>query len=499
MILLSAIKFIEKRKAGIVSCLFLSFSSIAQINHDQWQFDHTLSEAYQYSIALQISQSNDLLDSYANKQHYGWLYLSHINDVIELFINENEAKFREFEDHTDQRLEKLENAPESPFKGFYKAEIKLHKSFLHLKFGEEFSAAWNFRQAYRLTIKNIKEYPGFIYNKKSAGLQHIMIGSAPAKHQWLLNLLGFKGDVDTGLEELQTFSNSNTVYSFETDVLLAFIYSYLMQEHPHGLEIIEKYKDKLYSNLLLNYALTSILIKNSQSEEALRLLENFQYKGHISFPFSDYQKGTILLQKGEYSRSIRAFQQFLSIHNGSNYIKDALYKTGLNYWMLDNAARANEFFSQAKARGHSLTEADKYADHALNQPLSDKYILKLRLLTDGGYYDEARLMASEIKGKSIVNEKDRVEFIYRQARLYDKTGDTLQAIGFYKNTILYSGDKDWYFAPNSALQLGYHYETGNNSQKAKEYFELALSYKNHPYKNSIDNKAKAALARLKDR
>ena len=83
--------------------------------------------------------------------------------------------------------------------------------------------------------------------------------------------------------------------------------------------------------------------------------------------------------------------------------------------------------------------------------------------------------------------------------MYDKTGKTLQAIGLYKNTILESGDKGWYFAPNSALQLGYYYETGDNLQKAKEYFELALSYKNHPYKNSIDNKAKAALARLKDK
>ena len=496
---MSVFKFIEKRKAGIVSCLFLSFSSIAQNNHDQWQFDHTLSEAYQYSIALQISRSNDLLDSYSNKQHYGWLYLSHINDVIDIFINEDETKFREFEDHTDQRLEKLRNAPESPFKAFYMAEIKLHKSFLHLKFGEELSAAWNFRQAYRLIKKNIKEYPGFIYNKKPAGLQHILIGSAPEKHQWLLNLLGFEGSVDSGLEELQTFSNSNTVYSLETDVLLAFIYSYLMQDHQCGLEIIAKYKDSLQSNLLLNYALTSILIKNSQSEEALRELENFRHKSHIYFPFTDYQKGTILLQKGEYNRSIRAFRKFLSNHNGMNYIKDALYKTGINYWMLDNAARTNEFFSQAEARGQSLTEADKYAVHALNQPLSDKNILKLRLFTDGGYYDEARLTVSKIKGTSFANEKDRVEFNYRQARLYDKTGKTLQAIGLYKNTILESGDKGWYFAPNSALQLGYYYETGDNLQKAKEYFELALSYKNHPYKNSIDNKAKAALARLKDK
>jgi len=32
---------------------------------------------------------------------------------------------------------------------------------------------------------------------------------------------------------------------------------------------------------------------------------------------------------------------------------------------------------------------------------------------------------------------------------------------------------------------------------AKNYFEKALTYKKHEYKNSIDSKAKSALAQLK--
>ena len=33
---------------------------------------------------------------------------------------------------------------------------------------------------------------------------------------------------------------------------------------------------------------------------------------------------------------------------------------------------------------------------------------------------------------------------------------------------------------------------------AKKYFEMALSYKRHEYKNSIDGKAKSALETLKN-
>jgi hypothetical protein len=33
-------------------------------------------------------------------------------------------------------------------------------------------------------------------------------------------------------------------------------------------------------------------------------------------------------------------------------------------------------------------------------------------------------------------------------------------------------------------------------EESRKYLEKALSYKNHPYKNSIDNKAEAALTGL---
>jgi uncharacterized protein HemY len=47
------------------------------------------------------------------------------------------------------------------------------------------------------------------------------------------------------------------------------------------------------------------------------------------------------------------------------------------------------------------------------------------------------------------------------------------------------------------LQLGYLLVEQKQVKEAKKYFEKALSYKKHEYKNSIDSKAKSALAQLK--
>lgn len=107
-------------------------------------------------------------------------------------------------------------------------------------------------------------------------------------------------------------------------------------------------------------------------------------------------------------------------------------------------------------------------------------------------------MMKSLTEDSFESEKEKTEYNYRKARLADKTGDLFTAKLYYSRTVSMSGTRPWYFAPNSALQLGYIAKSNNDTVAAKKYFELALSYKNHAYKNSIDGKAKSALEQLND-
>ena len=76
-------------------------------------------------------------------------------------------------------------------------------------------------------------------------------------------------------------------------------------------------------------------------------------------------------------------------------------------------------------------------------------------------------------------------------------GKTKQAIDCYEET-LKNGKKDkWYFAANAALQLGLIYEKTGNRTKATECYNQCLSLNPNEYSNSIHQKAKAGLSRLK--
>ena len=91
----------------------------------------------------------------------------------------------------------------------------------------------------------------------------------------------------------------------------------------------------------------------------------------------------------------------------------------------------------------------------------------------------------------------RSEYHYRFARLYHKLNQLTDAKKFYAQAIDLAGTESWYFAPNACLQLGYIFRDEGNLEEAQKYFNKAMSYKKHAYKNSIDSKAKSALAQLK--
>jgi len=241
-----------------------------------------------------------------------------------------------------------------------------------------------------------------------------------------------------------------------------------------------------------------MFVKNSQSEAALKLVLMLdQHADGLPMDYMEYQRGEILINKGEYYGAIVAYLKFISNFRSPSLKKDAYYKISLCYWLLNKPDLARQNFEMAKKTGREVAEPDKYAARQLSEnQFPNIKILRVRFFTDGGYYKEAREVLQTIIPADLITLKDQTEYYYRKARLAHKTGELPVAKLFYQQSIDMTGENPWYFAPNSALQLGYIAQTQKDKVLAKKYFEKALSYKRHEYKNSIDSKAKSALEQL---
>ena len=214
--------------------------------------------------------------------------------------------------------------------------------------------------------------------------------------------------------------------------------------------------------------------------------------------YVEYLRGEALTHKGEYAKAIAAYQKFLKGYRSQSFKKDANFKISLCYYLLNDMAQAKIYFEKAKVTGREQADPDKYAAQQLEEnKFPNAKLLKLRFYTDGGYYKEAQAEIQSIHPAELKLLRDQVEFNYRKARLAHKMGELAVAKLFYQQCIDLNKDNPWYFAPNSALQLGYIYRDQKDYVQARKYFEQALNYRRHEYKNSIDTKARFALDQLK--
>jgi len=300
------------------------------------------------------------------------------------------------------------------------------------------------------------------------------------------------------MENLEQFERTDHMQQIEAGISIAVVNAFLLQDFSKATDVLKQYYEKSHSNGTINYLFTVFLIKNSKSDEALSIIKSTSSNNPLyNIPFIHYHIGEIYLQKGEYQNAIDSYQIFLREFIGYNLIKDTHYKIALAYWLLNDQSNALTYADLARNRGITETEADKHADRQLKyDQLPNQTILKIRLLTDGGYYDEARDVISKSDQNNFNQLMDKVEFTYRIARLAHKTLELETAIKEYLKTVDKANNNQWYFAPNSCLQLGYIYLKLNKPEKAKFFFKKATEYKKHEYKSSIDNKAKIALRSL---
>lgn len=473
-------------------CLFLFFGVLPVAAQDL-VFNATQQRAYELALNLEPAEALQLL---GDENSIESLYIASLAETIELLVTEDFSKFAAYEERFLKRLDKNVKSTPRDFQ-FLQAELRLHWSFVYLKFGHELDAALQLREAYQIAANCRQKFRDYLPIRRTAGILEFIVGSIPEKYSWVLSLLNMSGSVPAGLADLEAVGASQSVLAGEGKLLHALVQGFVLSEPGPALADMRSLLQQQKGNRLILFLTASLAIKNSESALALQMLNTLSDStSGIPLYYADYLKGEAYLHKGDYLNSILSYRWFINHQTGQNYIKDAYFKIGVCYWLNGNQNDALEIFQEARNKGREATEADKSAGRALteknppNVPLS-----RIRYYTDGGYYREAEKVFSSLSEKDFTTKKELTEYYYRKARLADKMNRP-EAVSLYMKTIEMTGMETWYFAPNACLQLGYIFKSRSDLRRAVDYFQRALSYKRHEYKNSIDSKARSALAQI---
>ena len=498
------------KKNFIIFLLFVLFSNFSFAS---FNFNKNCKNAYEKIISLRFDEGKLLLDSekIVNPSNKIVIYLEDYIDFLKLVISENTTLYNKLKENIDIRIDKIEEQEEeSPYYKYCLAEINLHWAFVRMKFQDYITSAGEIRRAYKLLVENQEDYPSFVPNYKGLGLLHSLIGTIPDEFSWATNLIGISGTITQGVNELTAVLSTaikNPEYKYlktESIFLLTFIQLNLQSDKDAALKLGKylddsEYKDLAKTNPLLCYAAASVALKTGSNDKAIEiLLSRPTSKEYYPFYYLDYITGVAKLNRLDFD-AYKYLYSYLMNFKGLNYIKAAYQKLAWYYLVNNNTSKYQEKIAFAVTLGSSIVDEDKQAlAEGKNKTVPNIRLLKARLLFDGSYYQKALDMLQEkLPSNYCTTTKDFLEYTYRTGRIYDEWGYDLKAIPFYDLTVKIGKSSTYYFAANSALHLGMIYENQNNKKKALYYYELCNQMKNTEYKNSINQKAKAGINRLK--
>lgn len=486
--------------------LFLLAGGSAVAQEHAVRFTPKLQKAYFEIQKLRITTAKSLINEErgANSINAFVPYLDNYADLHTLMITEDRDAYKKLSVKEDERLAAIGKLPDdSPYKRFLQAEIRLHWAFAKIKFGNEVSGAWEVIKAYKLLDENKKKFPAFLPTLKSLGFLHVLIGSVPENYTWVTRILGLRGNIELGLEELRTVADQEPLFRQEAELMSLLLHAYTLQLDGLQLGKIKQLAESNPDNLLLHFFAATTLMKEAKGKEAEHMLQDAPTgPAYIAFPFLDYLRGEIALQSGQYEKAFNYYSRFRSGYRGFNYIKDSNLKMFMCRWLAGRDTEARAFINKVKSEGSAIIEADKLAVRVADDYTSgkimaiQKVLYKSRYATDGGFLNTATEVLEEVNEANFATLNDKAEFNYRKGRILQKADKENVAIPFFIRCVNLTKGAPVGFGASSALQLGYIYKENGQKTKAIEYFKLAMSYKKYEYKNSIDSKARAALTSL---
>ncbi|MCF8217930.1 MAG: tetratricopeptide repeat protein [Bacteroidales bacterium] len=491
------------KKVFLLCLIFLAITVNGQKN--------TASEAYATAHKLVLSHQFESFETYSNNADLTdgeRVYLNSLSEFMKLHLKGGETEFRNFITNTDKRLNIIDNFSNKEAR-FTQAVVLFQSSVSYGRFKQYLNAAVKFKKAYKLTHKLVQQYPDYMPAKMLYGTMLVIFGSTPDDFEWVLNLLNIEGQIQEGLIMLEEvfhhqYSMENPKYMEESLMLLTFAHCKFKPESDKLKKIYEYYQHPDIDGLITSCPLIRYnavdLVKNlSDNEQALAYMQRaYPVYPDIPFYYLDYYlKGLSKLQKLNFNAK-RYFEAYINQYPGDIYKKAAVQKLAWIALLENGKDGYEEKFEQINDFSFDAKGSDDAAQKEFdNNNRPNPYLLKVRLLFDGGYYKRALTQLVSYRPSHIyTSDKDRLEFIYRLARIHHKLTNYPKAITHYKMTVDIGKEKKFYFAANAALQLGIIYAEKNQYEKARNILEQCLEMDPESYKYGIHRKAKAQLKEI---
>ncbi|MCI4666826.1 MAG: hypothetical protein MRZ79_01600 [Bacteroidia bacterium] len=352
-----------------------------------------------------------------------------------------------------------------------------------------------------------KAYPNRPESLKMLGLFNVVLGNVPRRYQWLANLLGFTGDLEKGLDQLEEAGKRSPLLRHEATLMLSTIERNMLDDPHLALERLKKERLKEKSNIVLDYFTASALMRVKKNEEALAILKNrgrFDLEKVQKIPFWDYLLGKACYFKNDYTMAQRHLAVFVKDYKGKLMRTDAYFRLGMSLTLHKRYDLGKPFFELIASEDHGGFDEDEYAQFMAKKFSKEEpngvtqSLFKARNYFDGGYYPKALAILRQMNYLIPKDAASRTELNYRFARVYHSMGQIPFAEKYYHAAIDSEGAAEYtYLKAYASYFLGEIARAQGRKTLAINNYKHALKYENYFYQSGLENRCKSALSGLK--
>jgi predicted negative regulator of RcsB-dependent stress response len=257
---------------------------------------------------------------------------------------------------------------------------------------------------------------------------------------------------------------------------------------------------------LFNHLYGYALLQNRRAEQARPYLEKAVRAGgtadYFYIDYADFYLAQAAFRLGRWAEAEQHYQRYLRRHRGPALKALATLELGQSLDMQGRRNDAVAVYRRVKATRSYDSDQSAFgeAQRLIAAPMTpaEQTVLKGRNAYLAGQYKQGATWLTSIKDDATVDAAIRMEATYHLGRLHQARGQTEQALASFKHVAQdASGHSESRWIPWSRYFIGEIYAGKGEKQRARQSFEEALEYDgDYDYRQSLEQQAKAALARL---
>lgn len=494
--------------------LLLLFPSLVSAQAIDWSRVHTLTvQGIDHLYALQIDEAERTFDEVtrlAPDDPRGWFFKSMVHFYVYQLSTDRKAydRFLELSETVIDKAESLvdQNAKDLNAK-FYLGGIYGYRGLAYQRNGSIVSAVWDGRKGYSL-LKEAATGPNLSVDAQLGfGLFSYLIAKIPRSFSWLLNLIGFSGDLEGGLAMIRNAAD-NGVY---TRTEAAFYYAqfcFFEDRFQEAERYMRRVMDQYPTNSLFLTTYAAWQLRRDQIDSAIAIGEraiaiNERSQVKIGDEYAHSTLAAAYFTRGDFFDATEHWEQYIErSENKSNVGNNVYYRLGIAYELTGDRMKAIATWNRMKR----TTDADtpwesvywRRAQLVIAAPMTTVDIALIVASNEAqrGHRDRAMAMYRAAAHLSTGDPERQAQAIYGVLQTAYQCDDDRTVLAEAPLVLRLRPKRETWVIPHTLLVLGRSQARLGQKDEAIRTLKQALSYEDYDWEVTLRTRMERELEKV---